>query len=99
MHGLRMDGNDRWLQVVENRLGIASSNSSNQQLNSKFSSLCPHQLLEETEDELTELIKRGGLKPGGVSKALCQNLSKHCEADSDDEYVNDDDDEVVNDEL
>ncbi|XP_052202307.1 uncharacterized protein LOC127808037 isoform X2 [Diospyros lotus] len=35
-------------------------------------------LLEETEDELAELIKKGSVKAGGVSKVLCQDLSKHC---------------------
>ncbi|RZC45762.1 hypothetical protein C5167_038701 [Papaver somniferum] len=36
-------------------------------------------LLEETEDELTELIKKGSIKSGDVSKVLCQDLSKHCD--------------------
>ncbi|KAJ3693931.1 hypothetical protein LUZ60_009411 [Juncus effusus] len=35
-------------------------------------------LLEETEDELADLIKRGSIQVGGVSKALCEDLSKHC---------------------
>lgn len=35
-------------------------------------------LMEETEDELAEWIKRGSVQTGGVSKALCQDLSKHC---------------------
>ncbi|XP_072981208.1 uncharacterized protein [Typha angustifolia] len=35
-------------------------------------------LLEETEDELAEWIKRGSVQAGGVSKALCEDLSKHC---------------------
>ncbi|KAG4391827.1 hypothetical protein AAZX31_04G015600 [Glycine max] len=42
-----------------------------------ISSYCGR-LLEETEDELAELIKKGSVKVGGVSKVLCQDLSKHC---------------------
>ncbi|WOK94800.1 hypothetical protein Cni_G03505 [Canna indica] len=42
-----------------------------------ISSFCGR-LLEETEDELAEWIKGGSAKSGDVSKALCQNLSKHC---------------------
>ncbi|XP_019709652.1 uncharacterized protein [Elaeis guineensis] len=46
-----------------------------------LSSFCGR-LLEETEDELAEWIKRGSVHPGGVSKALCQDLSKHCSSSS-----------------
>ncbi|KOM51738.1 hypothetical protein LR48_Vigan09g039700 [Vigna angularis] len=42
-----------------------------------ISSYCGR-LLEDTEDELAELIKKGSVKVGGVSKVLCQDLSKHC---------------------
>ncbi|KAA8537391.1 hypothetical protein F0562_026922 [Nyssa sinensis] len=42
-----------------------------------ISSYCGR-LLEETEDELAELIKGGSVKVGDVSKVLCQDLSKHC---------------------
>ncbi|KAK6939212.1 protein of unknown function DUF3456 [Dillenia turbinata] len=42
-----------------------------------ISSYCGR-LLEETEDQLGDLIKKGSVKPGAVSKALCQDLSKHC---------------------
>ncbi|XP_020218582.1 protein canopy-1 isoform X1 [Cajanus cajan] len=42
-----------------------------------ISSYCGR-LLEETEDELAELIRKGSVKVGGVSKVLCQDLSKHC---------------------
>ncbi|KAL2636725.1 hypothetical protein AAZV13_06G014400 [Glycine max] len=42
-----------------------------------ISSYCGR-LLEETEDEFAELIKKGSVKVGGVSKVLCQDLSKHC---------------------
>ncbi|KAG8502984.1 hypothetical protein CXB51_001019 [Gossypium anomalum] len=42
-----------------------------------ISSYCGR-LLEETEDELTELIKKGSVKQGDVSKVLCEELSEHC---------------------
>ncbi|XAR61525.1 hypothetical protein NMG60_11015975 [Bertholletia excelsa] len=35
-------------------------------------------LLEETEDELADLIKKGSVEVGGVSKVLCEELSNHC---------------------
>uniref|UniRef100_A0A1D1XCZ0 Protein canopy-1 n=1 Tax=Anthurium amnicola TaxID=1678845 RepID=A0A1D1XCZ0_9ARAE len=47
-----------------------------------ISSYCGR-LLEETEDKLAELIKRGSVKAGEVSKVLCQELSKHCNSRSD----------------
>ncbi|EHA8589275.1 protein canopy-1 [Cocos nucifera] len=46
-----------------------------------------YRLLEETEDELAEWIKRGSVRPGGVSKALCQDLSKHCSSSSENKVV------------
>ncbi|CAJ2642802.1 protein canopy-1 [Trifolium pratense] len=57
-----------------------------------ISSYCGR-LLEETEDELTELIKKGSVKVGGVSKVLCQDLSKHCSQTSVSHETEVDDDE------
>ncbi|KAG2314658.1 hypothetical protein Bca4012_065446 [Brassica carinata] len=55
-------------------------------------------LLEETEDELAEVIKNGSLKVGDARKVLCQTLSNHCskssETDSEDEDNDDDADEL-----
>ncbi|CAN6892496.1 unnamed protein product [Brassica oleracea] len=55
-------------------------------------------LLEETEDELAEVIKNGSLKVGDARKVLCQTLSNHCskssETDSEDEEDDDDADEL-----
>ncbi|KAJ6414305.1 hypothetical protein OIU84_007011 [Salix udensis] len=56
-----------------------------------ISSYCGR-LLEEAEDELAELIKKGSVKVGGVSKILCQNLSKHCKQSRDSNEVDADDD-------
>ncbi|KAG6591211.1 Protein canopy-1 [Cucurbita argyrosperma subsp. argyrosperma] len=49
-------------------------------------------LLEETEDDLAELIKKGSVRPGAVSKVLCHDLSRHCSKAS--VQLNDDDDEA-----
>ncbi|KAJ6773387.1 hypothetical protein OIU79_016965 [Salix purpurea] len=57
-----------------------------------ISSYCGR-LLEETEDELAERIKKGSVKVGGVSKILCQDLSKHCTMSSDSHQADADDDE------
>ncbi|XP_011034850.1 PREDICTED: uncharacterized protein LOC105132832 [Populus euphratica] len=57
-----------------------------------LSSYC-ERLLEETEDELAELIKKGSVKVGGLSKILCLDLSKHCKQSSDSHEVDADDDE------
>ncbi|XP_068660157.1 uncharacterized protein [Aristolochia californica] len=35
-------------------------------------------LLEETEDELAGLIRKGLVRAGDVKKVLCQDLSRHC---------------------
>ncbi|KAK9269877.1 hypothetical protein L1049_025450 [Liquidambar formosana] len=63
-----------------------------------ISSYCGR-LLEETEDELAELIKKGSVRKGNVSKVLCQDLSKHCsqtsgshEAENEDDGSDNDDD-------
>ncbi|XP_023535791.1 protein canopy-1-like [Cucurbita pepo subsp. pepo] len=49
-------------------------------------------LLEETEDDLAELIKKGSVRPGAVSKVLCHDLSRHCSKAS--VQLNDDDEEA-----
>ncbi|XVE69588.1 hypothetical protein DITRI_Ditri10aG0002700 [Diplodiscus trichospermus] len=58
-----------------------------------ISSYCGR-LLEETEDELTELIKKGSIKVGDVSKVLCQDLSDQCGGLSDRHLDDEDDDEL-----
>ncbi|KAJ0085659.1 hypothetical protein Patl1_09369 [Pistacia atlantica] len=49
-------------------------------------------LLEETEDELAELIKKGSIQAGDVSKVLCQDLSQHCDVSSGTQLVDDNND-------
>ncbi|XP_074279159.1 uncharacterized protein LOC141604631 [Silene latifolia] len=63
-----------------------------------ISSYCGR-LLEETEDELAELIKKGSVKQGAVGKVLCEDLSQHCKKTSDSESESDSDSEDSNDEL
>ncbi|KAI4317044.1 hypothetical protein L6164_024955 [Bauhinia variegata] len=55
-----------------------------------ISSYCGR-LLEQTEDELAELIKKGSVQVGDVSKVLCQDLSKHCKQISASHQTEDDD--------
>lgn len=50
-------------------------------------------LLEETEDELAKLIKKGSLRTGDVSKVLCEDLSKHCNKSSGSQRLDDDNNE------
>ncbi|KAK4428319.1 protein seele [Sesamum alatum] len=49
-------------------------------------------LLEETEDELSELIKKGSVKVGEVSKVLCQDLGRYCSKTSGNRNAVDDED-------
>ncbi|KAL0361870.1 UNVERIFIED_CONTAM: hypothetical protein Sradi_3871500 [Sesamum radiatum] len=49
-------------------------------------------LLEETEDELSELIKKGSVKVGEVSKVLCQDLGRYCSKTSGNGKAVDDED-------
>ncbi|KAL8513808.1 hypothetical protein ACS0TY_013063 [Phlomoides rotata] len=49
-------------------------------------------LLEETEDELSELIKKGSVKVGEVSKVVCQDLGRYCSQTSGNKKAVDDDD-------
>ncbi|KAK7815430.1 protein canopy-1 [Quercus suber] len=58
-----------------------------------ISSYCGR-LIEETEDDLAELIKKGSVKVGDVSKVLCQNLSKHCSQTSGSQQADDNDHEL-----
>ncbi|KAM6543417.1 hypothetical protein CsatB_007864 [Cannabis sativa] len=56
-------------------------------------------LLEETEDEFSELIKKGSVKVGDVSKVLCQDLSHHCSRTSIGSSKGDDQDDESDAEL
>lgn len=86
-------GEEIWVRVDDWDNLPAGKDKQEARAYSKYISSFCARLLEETEDELAELIQKGDLKPGELSKALCQNLSKHCYADSDD------DDDYIDDEL
>ncbi|RZC67405.1 hypothetical protein C5167_011098 [Papaver somniferum] len=66
-----------WIKVVD--WNILSIDKQEARVHSKHISSYCGRLLEETEDGLTELIKKGSIKSGDVSKVLCQDLSKHCD--------------------
>ncbi|XP_021863188.1 uncharacterized protein [Spinacia oleracea] len=90
-----------WIKV-NNWENLTASKQEARAHSKDISSYCGR-LLEETEDELAELIKKGSVELGAVGKVLCEDLSQHCrktsnlqkEADSDD----DDDDDDVEEEL
>ncbi|KAL9244085.1 hypothetical protein vseg_017895 [Gypsophila vaccaria] len=76
-----------------------TSNKQEARAHSKdISSYCGR-LLEETEDELAELIKKGSVKQGAVGKVLCEDLSRHCTQTSDSSNDSDSDNEDQDDEL
>ncbi|CAA2959867.1 canopy homolog 1 isoform X2 [Olea europaea subsp. europaea] len=56
-------------------------------------------LLEETEDDFSELIKKGSIKVGEVGKVLCQDLGRYCKQTSDYQNAGDDDEEYRDTEL
>ncbi|KAL3511682.1 hypothetical protein ACH5RR_024399 [Cinchona calisaya] len=82
-----------WIKV--NDWDTLKTNKQEAQAYSKdISSFCGR-LLEETEDELSELIKKGSVKVGGVSKVLCEDLGRYCDQPS----ADDADDGEIMDEL
>ncbi|KAG0496998.1 hypothetical protein HPP92_001434 [Vanilla planifolia] len=74
-------GEEMWVKVHDwNHLPDGKDEQESRAFSKYISSFCAR-LLEETKDELIELLKRGGLKHGEINKALCQDLTKHCELD------------------
>ncbi|CAL1383642.1 unnamed protein product [Linum trigynum] len=71
-------GRREWIKV--NDWDTLTTNKQEARAYSKQMSSYCGRLLEQTEDELTELIKKGSVTVGGVSKVLCQELSKHCQS-------------------
>ncbi|XP_027355937.1 protein seele isoform X2 [Abrus precatorius] len=72
---LKIDTHE-WFKV-DNWDSLTTNKQEGRAYSKDISSYCGR-LLEETEDELAELIKKGSVKMGDVSKVLCQDLSKHC---------------------
>ncbi|CAK9180329.1 unnamed protein product [Ilex paraguariensis] len=65
-----------WIKV--NNWDNLTTNKQEARAHSKDISTYCGRLLEESEDELAELIKKGSVKVGDVSTVLCQDLSNHC---------------------
>lgn len=73
-------GTQVWIRVLN--WDILKTNKQEAKAHSKdISSFCGR-LLEETEDELSELIKKGSVKVGDVNKVLCEDLTKYCQKTS-----------------
>ncbi|XP_071689807.1 uncharacterized protein [Rutidosis leptorrhynchoides] len=74
----KIDSSKKLWMKVDSWDDIITDNKQESRAYSKeISSYCGR-LLEETEDELAELIMNGSVKIGEVSKVLCHDLSKHC---------------------
>ncbi|KAK6939101.1 protein of unknown function DUF3456, partial [Dillenia turbinata] len=73
----KMDSTQREWVKVEDWDNLTINRQEAKAYSKDISSYCGR-LLEETEDQLGDLIKKGSVKPGGVSKVLCEDLSKHC---------------------
>ncbi|PKA60567.1 hypothetical protein AXF42_Ash019460 [Apostasia shenzhenica] len=87
-------GEEIWVRIHDwDNLPAGKDKQEARAYSKHISSFCAR-LLDETEDELTELIKNGRAESGRIQKALCQELSKHCSSDGDDP-----DDDNMNDEL
>ncbi|GAB2215896.1 hypothetical protein Droror1_Dr00023658 [Drosera rotundifolia] len=79
----------QWVKV-DDWDNITSNKQEARAYSKAISSYCGR-LLEENEDELAESIKSGSVKPGGVGKVLCEDLSKHCKQTSSHEARDDED--------
>ncbi|KAK1303835.1 hypothetical protein QJS10_CPB11g02167 [Acorus calamus] len=67
---------EQWIKVKDWD-SLETDKREAQAFSKDMSSFCGR-LLEETEDELAELIRAGSVKRGEVSKVLCQDLSRKC---------------------
>ncbi|GAB4833028.1 hypothetical protein Ancab_007051 [Ancistrocladus abbreviatus] len=88
---IKVDSAKREWVKVDNWDNVTSNKQEARAYSKDISSYCGR-LLEETEDELAELIKSGSVKAGGVSRVLCHDLSKQCEQNSGIGDVDDEDD-------
>ncbi|KAL6848522.1 hypothetical protein ACP4OV_021816 [Aristida adscensionis] len=71
-----------WNSLQTEKKAAARAHSKN------LSTFCGR-LLEDTEDELAEWIKTSSTESGNVSKALCEDISKHCRSTSDTTQIDD----------
>ncbi|CAA3031856.1 Hypothetical predicted protein [Olea europaea subsp. europaea] len=65
-----------WIKV--NNWDNLKTNKQEARANSKDISTFCGRLLEETEDDFSELIKKGSIKVGEVGKVLCHDLGRYC---------------------
>nr|XP_043637047.1 protein seele [Erigeron canadensis] len=92
----KIDSNKKLWMKVDDWDDITSNKQESRAYSKEISSYCGR-LLEETEDELAELIMKGSFKVGEVSKILCHDLSNHCKQSSENHqssHDDEDDDEV-----
>ncbi|KAI3734480.1 hypothetical protein L6452_13950 [Arctium lappa] len=95
----KMDSTEKVWIKVDSWDDITSNKQESRAYSKEISSYCGR-LLEDTEDELAELIMKGSVKVGEVSKVLCHDLSKHCKQTSDyHQSSHNEEDDEVNDEL
>ncbi|GAB2289303.1 hypothetical protein Dimus_023607 [Dionaea muscipula] len=87
---MKIDSTKQQWTKVDNWDNITTNKQEARAYSKDISSYCGR-LLEETEDELAESIKSGSVKPGGVSKVLCQDLSRHCKQTSSSSSYEEDD--------
>ncbi|KAL1540612.1 protein seele-like [Salvia divinorum] len=72
----KVDSSRQWIKVKD--WDNLKTNKQEARAYSKdISSFCGR-LLEETEDELSERIKKGSVNAGEVSRVLCQDIGRYC---------------------
>ncbi|KAJ8538204.1 hypothetical protein K7X08_014744 [Anisodus acutangulus] len=74
-----------WIKV--DNWDLLKTNKQEARAHSKAMSSFCGRLLEQTEDELAELIKKGSVKVGDVTKVLCEDLSNYCNGTSSNKAV------------
>ncbi|KAI7747860.1 hypothetical protein M8C21_027432 [Ambrosia artemisiifolia] len=89
----KVDSTKKIWMKVDDWDNITSNKQESRAYSKEISSYCGR-LLEETEDELAELIKKGSVKVGEVSKVLCHDLSKHCTSSTSHESSHEEEDEI-----
>ncbi|KAH6782801.1 TLR4 regulator/MIR-interacting MSAP protein [Perilla frutescens var. hirtella] len=72
----KVDSSIQWIKV-KNWDTLKTNKQEARAYSKDISSFCGR-LLEETEDELSERIKKGSVNVGEVSKVLCQDLGRYC---------------------
>lgn len=74
-------GEKGWVKVTDWNSFQTENKAAARAHSKKLSTFCGR-LLEETEDELSEWIKTTSTESEYVSKALCEDISKHCRSTS-----------------